>query len=238
MQSCLRTTNSHNETIGQSPGQLDSRGFKHLLPQSPMAGFLAHPPHHTHSSKRIAPSHALSILSSYLEAASAKAFYHPDAILTANGPITPATGAQNMGLVLHNLKRVEAGLKGEQLGADLDYEQYGGQGLPGLMPIPNGKPNGLADGIEGASGNANAADEGWQDKMEFDRQQDIVQGEIGDRDNAVGERRDAQSVPMVAPTQSTGDKEERKRRKAERRLQERKNAEAKRKRDRDAEAEG
>ena len=197
----------------------------------------AYPPIHHHSTTRISPSTALSHLSAYLEATITDPWLHPNALLTENGPITPSAGA-GTGLVLHNLRRVEAGLRGKQLGADLAFDEYGGEGLPGATiagdavaganEIPNGYINGQGKALEG----------GWQDKEEFEREQDIVQGEVGRRDNAV----DGESVekggrmPKVKATRSAGDKETRKRAKKEKRKKERAAAElAKQMRDKDAE---
>ena len=90
-----------------------------------MATYNCFPPHRHHTSQRIVPSKALSLLSDYLAAASTDASLHPNALLTEAGPITPASGTHEMGLVLHNLKRVEAGLKGERLAADLTMGEDG-----------------------------------------------------------------------------------------------------------------
>ena len=191
-----------------------------------------YPPIHHHSTKRVSASTALSLLSKYLDSAASDPSLHPNALLTENGPITPSSGA-NSGLVLHNLKRVEAGLKGEHLGADLMLEEYGGEGLLGMSDghavagaseIPVG---GLQDEGQQLEGD-------WQDKEEFEREQDIVQGEIGKRDNAVEGKR----TPKVKVANGGGhelDKEARKRLKKEKRKKE-KQAELKRKqREKDAE---
>lgn len=133
-----------------------------------------------------------------------------------------------MGLVLHNLKRVEAGLKGEQLGADLTFEIYGGQGLPGLMPTENGFHDVTKGGVGGAPASSEGVGEGWQDKIVFEREQEVVQGEIGKRDHAADGGCDARNVPTVEPTKTTADKEERRKRKKRRRMDERKNDDIKR----------
>ena len=199
-----------------------------------MAAYNAHPPHHHHSTERISPSHALSLLSSYLEAASTEAYLHPNALLTPSGPTTPATGAQNVGLVLHNLKRVEAGLRGEQLGADLTFEKYGGQGLPELMPTENGFHDMTNEAVGGAPASSGGVGEGWQDKILFEREQEVVQGEIGKTDNAADGGRDARRVPTVEPTKTTADKEKRRKRKKQRRMDERRNDEIKKQRRKDS----
>ena len=115
----------------------------------------------------------------YLHATTTDPSLHPNALLTENGPIMPSSGSTT-GLVLHNLKRVEAGLRGEHLAADLTFEKFGGEGLPGLMP--NGGVMGSGkDAVGGAKeGSLNLGKEGgWQDKEEFEREQEVVQGSLG-----------------------------------------------------------
>lgn len=204
-----------------------------------MAAFNSYPPYHHHSTERISQSHALSLLSSYLAAAATEAYLHPNALLTESGPVTPSSGAHSMGLVLHNLKRVEAGLKGEQLGADLTFQRYGGEGLPDMLVASDGMPGKPSEGFDapnasvgglggGGSGIVGDNKVEWQDKTEFDREQEVTQGEIGERDNTVGDVGDGYRVPDVEVTKSAADKE-RKRRKKARKLQQRRADDAKRK---------
>ncbi|KAL8826476.1 MAG: hypothetical protein Q9191_003777 [Dirinaria sp. TL-2023a] len=131
-----------------------------------------------------------------------------------------------MGLVLHNLKRVEAGLKGEQLGADLTFQSDGMPGIPSEgFDAPNASVGGLGGGGSGVADDNKVE---WQDKTEFDREQEVTQGEIGERDNTVGDVGDGYRAPDVEVTKSAANKE-RKRRKKTRKLQQRRADEAKRK---------
>lgn len=79
----------------------------------------------------------------------------------------------------------------------------------------------------------------WQDKEEFEREQELVEGDIGDRDNAVegGFEEEGGKVPMVKTisTKSMKEKEERKKAKKERKKQQKTSVKARRKRERDAE---
>ena len=75
------------------------------------------PPHNHHATKRISSSEALTLLSDYLHQAITDPSLHPNALLTENGPIAPSTGSAT-GLILHNLERLEAGLRGEHLAAE------------------------------------------------------------------------------------------------------------------------
>ncbi|KAK0516534.1 hypothetical protein JMJ35_001137 [Cladonia borealis] len=196
----------------------------------------AYPPHRLHSSTQVSPSRALFLLSTYLEATATDPSLHPNALLTDNGPITPSSGSST-GLVLHTLKRVEAGLRGEHLAADLTFEKFDGDGLPEL--ILGNAENSVAT-VDGSQmeQHTGAVEGEWQDKEEFEREQELVEGDIGDRDNAVegGFREEGGKVPMVKAisTKSLKEKEERRKAKKERQKQ-RASLEARRKRERDAE---
>lgn len=179
----------------------------------------AYPPTVHHSSIRVSTPEALSLLSAYLEATTTDPSLHPSAHLTENGPVAPSSG-HNTGLVLHNLRRVEAGLRGENLGEDLTFQKYGGDGLPELMP--DGVVEGAGEDVhQGSSYDEQGGlemESEWQDKAEFERQQEVVQGDIGKRDNAVdgGFEEDGAVVPRVKATWGPEDKEARKKAKRER----------------------
>ncbi|MCJ1373449.1 hypothetical protein MMC20_004677 [Loxospora ochrophaea] len=188
-----------------------------------MTSFNAFPPHRLHSSRPIPASQALDLLSTYLEAAANDAALHPNALLTEDGP-TSVTAGSNTGLVLHNLKRVEVGLRGENLGADLSFAKFGGEGLPDLQLVngngvgPN-EQHAVEFEVQGTS--MDTGPNGWQDPTEFEREQEITQGEIGRRNRAANRTSmNAGDVPSVVETKTSGDREERKRRKKERRKEE------------------
>lgn len=179
----------------------------------------AYPPAVHHSSTHLSTPETLSLLSAYLEATATDPSLHPNAHLTEHGPVAPSSGP-NTGLVLHNLRRVEAGLRGENLGEDLTFRKYGGQGLPGLMP--NGVAKDAGDHVnQGYSGGEQGGGEmegEWQDKEEFERQQEVVQGDVGERDTAVkgGFQEEGGAVPRVMTTWGRKDKDVRKKAKRER----------------------
>ena len=197
----------------------------------------AYPPHRFHSSTQVSPSRALFLLSTYLEATATDPSLHPNALLTENGPITPSSGSST-GLVLHTLKRVEAGLRGEHLAADLTFEKLGEDGVPDLTTGNAENPGATVGGSQMEHHNGVVEGE-WQDKEEFEREQELVEGDIGDRDNAVegGFEEEGGKVPMVktTSTKSMKEREERKKAKKERKKQLKASVEARRKRERDAE---
>lgn len=186
-----------------------------------------YPPTHHHNTTRIPASTALSLLSAYLEATATDPALHPNALLTDGGPVA-ASSDSNTGLVLHNLRRVEAGLKGEQLGADLALEQFAGDGLPDLgaenaVALPTDIPD------QGLDCQGDGAETEWQDKAEFERQQDVVQGEIGKRGALSGGLSETGQIPRVKATKSAGEIDARKEAKKERKKKERRRQEEKRK---------
>lgn len=185
-----------------------------------MSSFQPYPPTTHHAITPIPLTRALALLSAYLTAATTNPSLHPNALLTETGPVAQSSGS-NTGLVLHNLKRVEAGLRGEHLAADLTFKGFGGEGLPHLIV------DGMGDGI-GAGGREGGGEEAWQDKEEFEREQDIVPGELGSRGiGKEGEEGVDRIVPRVKETLTNGVKKERKARKKERRKRLQKDAEVK-----------
>ncbi|KAL9587373.1 MAG: hypothetical protein Q9212_000300 [Teloschistes hypoglaucus] len=138
------------------------------------------PPTNHHDGQRITTHRAQQLLARFLDQTATDASLHPNALLTENGPITPSSGST--GLVLHNLKRVEAGLRGQHLAADLSFKAFGGEGLPNLMG--NGTLDGDLTKQHGKEGEIQDFQEDWQDKDEYEREQAIEQGEIGQRNRA------------------------------------------------------
>ena len=133
---------------------------------------------------------------------------------------------------------MEAGLRGEHLAADLTFEKFGGEGLPELMPGNAENPVGIMDESQKQYPNG-AVENEWQDREEFEREQEVVEGDIGDRDNDIdGDfEEEGGKVPKVKTisTKSMKEKEERKKAKKERNKQQKASLEARRKRERDAE---
>ena len=186
-----------------------------------MATYNSFPPRRLHSSRSVAPSEALELLSSYLEAAATEPYLQPNALLTEGGPIS--TTGPNAGLILHNLKRVEAGLRGEHLGADPAFDALVEEGLPDLQVDPTGDVSAIAlISTNAVNGMEQDFDDGmdWQDKTEFEREQGITVGEVGERIPAPVILEEDVDVPQIQETKGTGNKGERKRNKKEKRRKE------------------
>lgn len=193
-----------------------------------------YPPVHHHSTTHISTSTALLLLSTYLEATITDPALHPNALLTDSGPITPSSGA-NIGFVLHNLKRVEAGLEGEHLGADLTFTKFGTEVLPDLV-VDNAPTGALKISAGGPEKQRQEISSEWQDKEIFEQQQDVMQGEIGRRENTLnGDLNESGQVPRVRITKSTGEIDARREAKKDRRRKERLAREGQRNTEKDAE---
>lgn len=125
----------------------------------------AFPPHRSIPSIPVPPSTALTYLSSYLSAIPSNAYLLPNARLEASGP---SAGSSNP-VTLHNLKRVEAGLKGEWLAPSLEINEGEGIRVEG-------------EGKDAEKGGMDGVTEGeWQDLEDYQREQTIENGEIGAR---------------------------------------------------------
>ena len=120
---------------------------------------------------------------------------------------------------------------------DLSFEESGGDALPGLGKVEAALP-GQGD-LEGGQGGDGEVGMDWQDIGEFEREQEVVQGEIGARSNVVvdegvvAEGRAGEEVQRVRDGRI--DKEARKKAKKDKRKQQKREKDAKLKRDRDAE---
>ncbi|KAL1965661.1 hypothetical protein VTN77DRAFT_5338 [Rasamsonia byssochlamydoides] len=165
------------------------------------------------SSKPISQSAAHDFLAAYLDRAATDPALQPNATISEHGPVSRTTAAAP-NLILHNLKRVQAGLAGEVLGRDLTL-------LSGAVPQQQEQQQGDAT--------AAAAGDSWEDRQKWEltngeQQQDEIGGDFttGGENIQVGEEGILVSKKI--------DKEERKRKKKERRLAE-KRAKAKKNND-------
>jgi hypothetical protein len=145
------------------------------------------------TTKPISQSEAHEFLAMYLERARTDASLQPNASVNESGPVSRTTSAAP-NLILHNLKRVQAGLAGEVLGRDLTVQKQN----PGedYLDVP-----------VAAAANQNGEEQGEKDDLEM---KDV---EMETEAEAFAEQEE-QSAAV--------DKEERKRKKKERRLAEKK----------------
>lgn len=191
------------------------------------------PPHRLHASKPISPDNALSLLSAYIIAAESDPSLQPNAILTETGP-SAAAHAAGSSLAIHNLKRVEAGLRGEQLGVDLTLSKEGPEGAPALLADESTEKKQKQEKKRRRSEieQVNMGVEGWEDPEEYARGREVdnVDGEdIGERMQASADGVEARRNQVVAEEgRSKEDREARKKAKKERNKAEKKDREKQR----------
>ncbi|QIX00081.1 hypothetical protein AMS68_005598 [Peltaster fructicola] len=178
----------------------------------------AYPPSYHHATKTVAPAAAQEQLAAFLAKTPTTAYLHPDAILSQTGIQFPAQSGPQGGLALHHLRRIEAGLRGENLIAESNED------LKALFAtketqLPAGDDAHLDALIDGRpSKRVKSAEkvEKWQDKDgamdpdEYALQQDDVEEEMGaDTLATTGEQLD--SAPDVKTSgKSQADKAARK----------------------------
>ncbi|GAD96408.1 hypothetical protein ANI_1_418184 [Paecilomyces variotii No. 5] len=148
------------------------------------------PPTTILSTKPISQSAAHDFLAAYLDRANTDPALQPNAVISERGPVSRTTAAAP-NLILHNLKRVQAGLAGEVLGRDLTVAKL--------------------ETETQAEEQAKNTTEGWIDKEQW--QQEDEEGNPADAIEDEHQDLDVQDNAVV-------DKEERKRKKKERRLAE------------------
>ncbi|KAF3032520.1 hypothetical protein E8E12_000901 [Didymella heteroderae] len=186
----------------------------------------APPPHRLVSSTPVDVATASTMLQDYLTNSEAHPHLHPDALITPTGVTFSSHGGPTGGVVMHNLRRIAAGLRGEFLEPE---------------PTPEPEEQQLADGEQtsnGNTGNGNGNGKGrkttfvddneieWQDKEVYEQEQgEIEVGDISDRTNVV---QDGGEEPEV---EVTGDKRKGDKLSKEDRKKAKKERDAKRKKD-------
>ncbi|KAF2134260.1 hypothetical protein P153DRAFT_372709 [Dothidotthia symphoricarpi CBS 119687] len=151
------------------------------------------PPHRHISTTPISLSAGSRMLEAYLAHSEAHPHLHPDALITPTGVTFSSHGGPMGGVVMHNLRRVAAGLRGEYL-------------EPEATPEPEADADVVADGA-GAQKKARkvgraGAEEGWQDMARYEESQGMIQvGDLGERSNAL---QDGGEAPEIEATGGDG----------------------------------
>lgn len=73
---------------------------------------------HADLTQPLAPDHARALLAAFLQHTETRPHLHPDAQLSASGITFAAQSGPRGGLALHHLRRIDAGLKGENLAVE------------------------------------------------------------------------------------------------------------------------
>ncbi|KAI7409305.1 hypothetical protein KC332_g7070 [Hortaea werneckii] len=190
--------------------------------------------HHPALTKSLKPAAADTKLACFLEKTQTQPYLHPDAQLSLAGITYSAQSGPTGGLAIHHLKRIDAGLKGENLVAETADElaMFGGEAaLPEgddskLDATIGAKSNEKKKGVlkrkrsteevgkwaeqssEAAFGEAQAgaAAEDWQDREEYEQNQQPLEGEVGEREGAPATKQGGQP-PAVQHAGDDGHKE-------------------------------
>jgi len=159
------------------------------------------PPTRLHESSDIKPASASDFVRQYLKESETRAHLHPNAMFTPQGLQFPSHGGSQGGLTLHNLRRIEAGLRGEHLAPEPKVDELlqteevedGSQG----SVVKNKKKNKKANGTTEGRNSAEKVDD-WLDQEVYMQMGDGVEvGEIGTRTNVV---KDGGSIPEIQTT--------------------------------------
>lgn len=140
------------------------------------------PPH------RLTPQTAQTTLKTFLSQTSTKAHLHPDALLSSTGIQFSANSGPTGGLALHHLSRIEAGLRGENLVQETqeELEAVFGEEMRAAGTL-RGDDRRVDAAIEKTSSKRSRSQDRvreWEDGAEFAAQQEIVEGEVGNRGGA------------------------------------------------------
>lgn len=126
----------------------------------------AFPPIRTQKGLNVTPDTALLYLSAYINSSKTSPHLLPNARLEASGP---TAGSSNASVTIHNLQRVEAGLKGEWLAPKLELEE---EEVKQVTKLKGGEET----------------EEGWMDLDQYQREQsvegpEVAQDELGVEDD-------------------------------------------------------
>ena len=194
----------------------------------------APPPHRLISSKPVSTADASTMLQTYISHSEVHPHLHPDALITPTGVTFSSHGGPTGGVVMHNLRRIAAGLRGEYLEPEPTPEPEAGEeeGAEGEKAWKGKKGKGKKTTFTDAE--AGTVEIEWQDKEAYEREQGEIEiGEIGDRTNVVQEGGEEPEVEVTGEKRKGGDakldKEARKKAKKERDAQRKKELEKKRK---------
>lgn len=147
----------------------------HLDFRIPSVKMSAFHPHRSVPSVPISQDIALKYVQMFLTATKSSPYLLPNARLEPSGP---TAGSSASSVTIHNLQRVEAGLRGEWLAPSLDLQENAGEQVP------------VATGMEDVGEGDHMQVDGWQDLDEYQREQSIEEGEVGPRQTGLAQEGD------------------------------------------------
>ena len=201
---------------------LEAKQVANMVPDAP-------PPHRLVSSKPISMADASKMLDTYILNSEAHPHLHPDALITPTGVTFSSHGGPTGGVVMHNLRRIAAGLRGEYLEPEATPEPEEEEATEGGAQTFNGK-KGKGKKTKFTDAEAGEVEIEWQDKEAYEREQGEIEiGELGDRTNVVQEGdEEVEATGEKRKGDSKLDKDARKKAKKERDAQRKKENEKKR----------
>jgi hypothetical protein len=159
----------------------------------------APPPSRKLDSTPISVADASRMLETYITNSESHPHLHPDALVTPTGVAFSSNGGPMGSVVMHNLRRVAAGLRGEF-----------------LEPEKTPEPEENEDEYAGKKFNkkrkgSTTQDDGWVNKDVYERDQGFVEiGDVGDRSNFVQEGGEEPEVQVTEGAQEEGAKKRKK----------------------------
>lgn len=147
------------------------------------------PPYRHISSKPISLTAASTLLDTYITNSETHPHLHPDALITPSGVTFSSHGGPSGGVIMHNLRRVAAGLRGEYLEPEATPEPE--EQEPGFQSKKKQGKKQDADTVSGA-------EEGWQDMSEYEREEGVT--EVGDLGEGVNFVQSGGQAPDVVAT--------------------------------------
>lgn len=141
------------------------------------------------------------MLETYLLNSESHPHLHPDALITPNGVSFSANGGPAGGVLLHNLRRVAAGLRGEFLEPEK---------TPEVEEIEDEDANAYGSGKHSKkrkSAPHETTDSDWEPLAQFEADQGGIEiGEVGDRSNFVQDGGEEPEVRATTGAQESGKK--------------------------------
>lgn len=129
------------------------------------------------------------MLSTYITNSESHAHLHPDSSITPEGITFSSKGGPEGNVVMHNLRRIAAGMRGEYM-------------APEKTPEPEDDET---EGQTFSKKRKTALNDDWQDKAEYEREEGVMEiGEIGERSNFVQEGGEEPEVEVTAGAQEDG----------------------------------
>ena len=152
---------------------------------------------------------ARNYIGGYLARAETDPTRRSNSLLTPTGVV--ARGPASGDLVLHGLRRVHAGLQGEQMAADAHAQL---SGAAHSYEEPRGEPAAITPKKRATS--PKDVNDGWEDKEAWEKSQEVEVGDVGPGGPAVADSAAASEAEKVKKVEEPEDKAAKRARKAER----------------------